>query len=389
MPIIESLLDQDYYKLTMLQCILHQFPHCNTRYKFVCRNSGIIWPNGFIEKFADEIDNLCSLTFKEDELQYIATKPYFKPDFIEFLRMFKLNRKNISFGMKNGELFIETNGSFLQNTNFEIYVLSIVNELYFDMTYPNKEELLKEGQKRLNEKFDFIKEYCHDDFLISDFGTRRRFSKEWHKHVVESFVKYVPNNFCGTSNVLLAKELNITPIGTMAHEIFCVAQQLTRVMDSQKYTLQKWADEYRGNLGVALTDTFGIDVFLKDFDLYFAKLFSGLRHDSGSPYEFAEKVLKHYKDLKIDPLTKSLTFSDSLTVKSAFDIYSRYRGLIKLYFGIGTSISNDVSVNPLNIVFKVVECNGQPVAKISDGKGKTMCENQEYVNYLKSVFKIS
>lgn len=391
MPIVKSLLSQDFYKLTMHQAILHQLPHCITKWKFVCRNEGIVWPKNFVERFREEIQHLCSLKYMKEELEYLSSKSFFKKDYIDYLKNFKLDENILDYGMDDcGQFYCYAESSYLNSSPFEIFILQIVNELFFELTYgKDNTDLWKEGEKRLEEKIRFVRNYCHNDFIFSDFGLRRRLSERWHAWVCAKLQRELPDNFKGTSNVDFARRMNLIPIGTVAHEWTMVAQALVRIEDSQKWALQKWADEYRGDLGIALTDTIGIDSFLRDFDLYFAKLYDGVRHDSGDSYAFGEKVINHYEKLKIDPMTKSITFSDGLTIKSFFDIYSRFRNRIKIYGGIGTSLTNDVGVSPLNIVMKIVSCNNRPVAKISDGKGKTMCENQEYVNYLKSVFKIS
>lgn len=188
---------------------------------------------------------------------------------------------------------------------------------------------------------------------------------------------------------ILPKKLGITPIGTMAHEFLQAFQALdVRLRDSQKAALETWVREYRGDLGVALTDVVGMDAFLRDFDLYFAKLFDGLRHDSGDPYAWGDKAIAHYQTLKIDPKTKSLTFSDGLTIKKAWDLHQYFKTRIKTNFGIGTNLTNDMGLTQLNIVLKLVQCNGQPVAKLSDSPGKVMIENNTYLAYLKQVFDI-
>jgi nicotinate phosphoribosyltransferase len=207
--------------------------------------------------------------------------------------------------------------------------------------------------------------------------------------VVETLHNAEPKIVGGTSNVYLAKQLGMTPIGTMAHEFMQAFQALdVRLRDSQKAALEAWVHEYRGDLGIALTDVVGMDAFLRDFDLYFAKLFDGLRHDSGDPYIWGDKAIAHYEKLKIDPKTKVLTFSDGLNLEKAWELHQYFRGRIKTSFGIGTNLTNDMGITPINIVLKLVECNGQPVAKLSDSPGKTMINNDTYLAYLRQVFEV-
>ena len=194
----------------------------------------------------------------------------------------------------------------------------------------------------------------------------------------------------GTSNVHLAREYDLKPIGTMAHEWLMAHQQLgPRLVDSQQAALDCWVREYRGQLGIALTDCITMDAFLDDFDLYFAKLFDGLRHDSGDPLAWAEKAIAHYRRLGIDPLSKTLVFSDGLDMPKALQLFRALRGKINVSFGIGTNLTCDIpGVEPMNIVLKMTACNGHPVAKISDAPGKTQCRDENFVAYLRHVFNV-
>jgi nicotinate phosphoribosyltransferase len=234
--------------------------------------------------------------------------------------------------------------------------------------------------------------YIHFPFTFSNFGTRRRFSKKVgsmvDRYLSESFKGEGRYIFSGTSNVYNAMVNDIKPIGTMAHEFLQAAQAFSRIEDSQSYALQAWADEYRGDLGIALTDCLGVEFFLKKFDSYFAKLFDGLRHDSGNPFWWTQKVLDKYNELNINPRTKTLVYSDGLDEKKALELWFVYgKEKVKTAFGIGTYLTNDVGFEPLKIVIKMVECNGQPVAKVSDSSGKEMCEDENYVNFVKQTIK--
>ena len=395
-PIIHSLLDTDLYKFTMLQVVLHQFPQTHSVYHFRCRNlDETQYPlTDILDDLNEQLDHLCTLKFKDDELQYLRSFRFIKSDFVDYLELFQLKRRFISAGIdEEGRLDIWVEGPMVQAMMFEIFVLAIVNELYFRRI--RSDAVLEEGERRLQAKLALLKQYQtqhqpdEPPFLVSDFGTRRRYSFEWQKHVIAAFHNNFPNIFRGTSNVLLAKELNITPIGTMAHEFLQAFQALdVRLRDFQKAALETWVQEYRGDLGIALTDVVGMDAFLRDFDLYFAKLFDGLRHDSGDPYEWGDKAYAHYRKLKIDTKTKMLTFSDGLNLEKAWELHQYFKGRFKVSFGIGTNLTNDMGQTPLNIVLKLVECNGQSVAKISDSPGKTMTDNDTFLAYLRQVFQI-
>lgn len=386
--IIESLLDTDLYKFTMMQCVLHQFPGASVEYRFRCRNEGIdLRP--FKADIEKEIDHLCTLQFKEEELEYLRSLRFIKDDFVEFLSLFRLKRKYIEIVDTGSELAVTIKGPWLHTILFEIPVLAIVNETYFRHTAGGIDKT--EGRKRLDAKIRMIEDEPDNHLIsISDFGTRRRFSRQWQKEVLETLKERIPAQFAGTSNVYYAKELKLIPMGTMAHEYLQACQALgPRLRDSQTYAFEMWAKEYRGDLGIALTDVYGIEPFLKDFDMFFCKLFDGVRQDSGDPLLWGERMIEHYKANRCDPRTKTFIFSDSLTFDRLVEIFRRFKGRVKLGFGVGTNLTNDLGPAPLNIVIKMVRANGQPVAKISDTPGKSMCDDLSYLAYLKQVFGMS
>lgn len=393
--IITSLLDTDLYKFTMLQVVLHQFPEAHGEYEFKCRNIPAYPLTELEDDLNHQLDLLCQLHFNQAELGYLRTLRYIKSDYLDYLELFHLQRRFIEvIPEKNGVLNIRIQGPLVQAMFFEIFVLSILNELYFRRF--DTPQVRVEGQRRLDEKIGKLQHFwaterrnADNPLLLSDFGTRRRFSCDWHRHIVQQMHEQVPDIFRGTSNVLLAWQLGITPIGTMAHEFMQAFQALgVRLRDFQKAALESWVQEYRGDLGIALTDVVGMDAFLRDFDLYFAKLFDGLRHDSGDPFVWGEKAIEHYRKLRIDPLTKMLTFSDGLDIDRALALYQYFGGRIRTSFGIGTNLTNDMGVEPLQIVLKLVSCNGQSVAKLSDSPGKTMCSDETFLAYLRQVFGV-
>lgn len=390
--IITSLLDTDLYKFTMMQCVLHHFPAAMVEYKFKCRTNENLAP--YIEEIKSEVQNLCELKLSTEELDYLDRLDYLKSDFIEFLRIFKLNYNFITIRIdQDQQLDITIKGPWLHTILFEVPVLAIINEIYFRNTCTDFKQAYAAGRELLAEKIQVVENYYSKsnidtaDFKFTDFGTRRRFSKQWQDEVVKTCAEKLFNNFKGTSNLYFAKKYNLVPIGTMAHEFLQACQALgPRLVDSQKYALETWTQEYRGRLGIALTDVVGMDAFLNDFDLFFAKLFDGLRHDSGDPIAWGEKAIEHYNKLKIDPMTKFLIFSDGLTINRALEIYTHFYGRAKTSFGIGTSLTNDVGFKPIQIVIKMTRCNNQAVAKISDEPGKTMCQDRSYIDYLRQVF---
>ncbi len=280
-------------------------------------------------------------------------------------------------------------GPWLHTILFEVPVLAIISEVYFKQH--NHFEDVKVGQKRIAKKIAFVRKKApKGHFFFSEFGTRRRYSFAWHEQVIKTLSEELGDYLIGTSNVYFAKQFNIRPNGTMAHEYLQACQALgPRLAYSQKYAFEMWAHEYRGDLGIALSDTYGLDAFLNDFDLYFCKLFDGARQDSGDPMIWGERVIEHYERMRVDPRTKTLVFSDKLDFNRAIELYERFKDRTKPLFGIGTNLTNDLGYEPLEIVIKMIECNGQPVAKVSDSPGKTMCRDLSYLNYLKKVFNIA
>jgi len=392
-PVINSLLDTDLYKFTMWQTMLHRHPQTQAEYSFVCRNQPAYPLPELLDDVNRELDQLCSLSFAPGELAYLGGLRFIKSDFVDFLRIFRFQRSFIAARADGDTLEITVRGPQVHVMAFEIFVLAIVNELYFQRF--DGAAALGEGRLRLQAKIAQLRAFGAEaprrhPFEFFDFGLRRRFSGAWQREVVAMLQHELPQFFKGTSNVLLARDLDLVPIGTMAHEYLQSYQALgVRLRDHQKAALEDWVQEYRGDLGVALTDVIGMDAFLADFDLYFAKLFDGLRHDSGDPVWWGEKALAHYARLRIDAHTKRLVFSDGLDVERAIALYRHFGDRTQLGFGIGTHLSNDVGLVPLNIVMKLTRCNDQPVAKLSDSPGKTLCDDQTFLAYLRQVFKVT
>ena len=394
--IINSLLETDLYKYSMGQAIYHQFPDYITTWTFKCRNTDVMFTKEMVDEIKRQIKMFCELRYTEEELDYLKTIKWLKPSYIDFLRLWRPRYEDFTI-TTNGPcgISIEATGTWLNTSMYEIPTLAIVNEVYFRMKY-NYKDLLIDFENRLDEKINNLISGTYNIGAFSEFGLRRRLSAEAQDMAVKKFAdaqanhKFVDSIFVGTSNVYLAKKYNLLPVGTMAHEwIMCVGQgnHKHNPAYSNYYAMDAWVIEYKTLNGTALTDAITTDCFLKDFDLTFATLFSGVRHDSGDPIEWGEKIIKHYEEMNIDPKTKTLLFSDSLDFKRANDIYNHFKGRAKVAFGIGTYISNDTSVPALNIVMKTTACNNQDVAKISDVDGKGMCKNEDYVAYLKRCIK--
>lgn len=382
-PIIISLLDTDLYKFNMLQVMWHKHTNLNGVYIFKCRNKDVTFTQEMVEEINAQIDHLCTLTFTDEELDYLGSLRFIKPDYVEFLRLWRPLRRYVSCYLVHEEMRIEVEGPLFSVMQFEIYLLEIVNEVYFRMKYDYFELAYGSAQEKLYDKICKLKDNTYT-FKFAEFGCRRRLSREWQDYVLEHLLE--TGKCVGTSNVYLAMKYGCKPIGTYAHEYVQMYQGVEGVQlaHTNKMAMQEWFEEYKGDNGTALTDTLGTDLFLRDFDWLQATCYTGVRHDSGDPIEWGEKLIAHYQKLGIDPKTKTLLFSDSLDFDKAQEIYDYFKDRINVSFGIGTYLTNDTAVDALNIVIKLQYVNGHPVAKLSDNPAKTMCQDEGYINYLRN-----
>jgi len=385
--IIQSLLDNDLYKFTMMQAFHHHFPEAQSKHKFILRSKGVdLVP--YKKQIEEEIEHMCSLNFKPEELDYLSSLGFMKPDYIDFLEDIRLKTRGMCIKEENGQLVLNYEGSLVQKILFEVPIMAIISEVYLK-NLTKYAEAHRVGYEKIKLKIEKLED-AGIPIKFADFGTRRRFSREWHDIVVSLLKNLAPDFFIGTSNVLLAMKHKVKPIGTMAHEWIQAGQALDKVQlkNSQKFMFEIWVKEYRGDLGILLTDTIGMKPFLKDFDKYFAKLYDGCRHDSGDPIKWGRNLINHYDKLGIDPKTKTAVFSDGLNFDKIISLAKEFRHEIQTSFGIGTNLTNDVGVKPLSMVIKLVELNGNPVAKISDEPEKAICPDPEFLNYLKKVYKV-
>lgn len=391
---IQSLLETDFYKISMHQFFFHNYPTIPVKVEWKCRGTEKL---GYLkDRLDDFLDYFCTLRFTKEEIDYLRNFSWFKDDYLNYLLRWYPFREHIRTGIDvDGQLTITAEGPEIDVIHFEIPVLAAVSELYMK-DYVEKqglkiENLEYEGLNNVDMMIDQLKS-CYADgnkFTFADFGLRRRFSRDYQEKVVEKFTKRAPEFFVGTSNILLAKQLGIKPIGTFAHEAYMALQNYPEIPIGavQRKMLDGWAKEYRGDLGIALSDIFGFNAFLRDFDKYYAKLFDGCRHDSGDPIIWGNMLIEHYKKLGIDPTTKVGCWSDSLNAQKCVDIAKTFNGRIKISFGVGTAITNSTPVKPLNMVMKLVEANGKPCVKLSDTLGKTMCHDEGFIEYVKQQYQ--
>ena len=368
-PIVTSLLDTDLYKFNMDQVIFHKHTDLLGEYYFKCRTEGVTFSEEVVEEINAQIDHLCSLRFRKEELDYLRSIRFIKPDYVEFLRLWHPIRDYVTVRREDdGELSVIVHGPLFSAMQFEIYLLEIINETYFRMNY-DYDMLVKSAEEKLDRKIRALNDGTYT-FSFAEFGARRRLSRDWEETAIRRLTTET-NKCVGTSNVYFAWKYNLTPIGTYAHEFVQMYQGIDSIplAYTNHYAMKDWYDEYLGDNGTALTDTITTDLFLLDFNRSRVNNYTGVRHDSGDPYEWGEKIIAHYKKYGVDPKTKLLLFSDSLDFDRAQALYDYFKDRSKVSFGIGTFVSNDTCVRPLNIVIKLQYVNGRPVAKLSDAPG--------------------
>ena len=385
-PIITSILDTDAYKLHMQQAIWHLYPQAKVKLEFYCRNEENLQP--YITRIKQEVAQLALLSLTTDELSYLTSLDVFKSDYLTYLSQYRFNPTEVNIFFENEKLNIIIEGDWHQVMLWEIPLLAIISEVRNQFLYPEKNSSAAETE--LTKKIQLLNDKKFINFKLIEFGTRRRFSKYLQEYVLRTLTASLPDNLVGTSNYWLAKKYNLPPIGTQAHEWFQGHQALShKLEDSQKMALNNWLKEYPEKLGVALTDCITMDAFLRDFNLDLAQAYTGLRQDSGDPFMWGEKAIHHYQKLDIDPLSKMLVFSDRLDITKAIDIFTYFEGRAQTSFGIGTNLTCDLTgVEAMNIVIKLTQCNRQPVAKISDSPGKTICRDTAYLSRLKYAFAV-
>ncbi len=388
-PILTSLLDTDAYKLHMQQAVYHRYRNISVVAEFRCRGDELL--GEYASEIREQIQMMSQLALTNDEFTYLSGLPFFKHDYLNWLKAFRYNPEHVTVSDRNGHLHVRIEGPWRQVIMWEVPLLAVISEVVHRHRSPQVTAQMAVDQLRKN--LASFKEQAADidlsAFRLMDFGTRRRFSGE----VQEAIVSTLKNEFpylVGTSNYDVAHKLQLTPVGTQAHEWFQAHQQISPVLaNSQRAALQAWLDEYPDQLGIALTDCITMDAFLRDFGSNFANAYQGLRHDSGDPFEWGEKAIAHYQALGIDPMTKTLVFSDNLDLDKALHLYRHFHQRVNLVFGIGTRLTCNIpGVKPLNIVIKLVQCNGKPVAKLSDSPGKTICQDKAFVKALRKAFDL-
>ena len=397
--IITSLLDNDLYKFNMGQCLLHQYADANVVWQYKNRDAETRkFSPEMVEEIKEQVKAFCALQFSREELDYLSTScPWLSKDYISFLSIYHPQYDWFDIKLDdNSQLYLTVTGPQFLTTYCETPVMSIISETWFKMelaqdAYRSAEEEL---YRRTDEKLEKLKTGELELGAFSDFGSRRRFSKKTFDEIIRRFSEakseFKNSIFVGTSNVEFAKKYKIRPVGTIAHELIQTIGQGYPERNpaySNKFVMDAWHKEYGTENGTYLTDCIGTDVFLRDFDRVNAKLFDGVRHDSGDPYEWGEKMLRHYEKLGINAHEKTLLFSDSLNFEKAHSIRRAFADKAKVAFGIGTYIVADTNVKYMNQVLKVVEVNGRPVAKLSDVEGKNMCRDPKYIDYLQRAIK--
>lgn len=395
-PIIQSLLDIDFYKFTMGQLVFHRRGDVRVTYGLTNRTKRVRLADHLdLGQLREELDHARTLRFSKTDLHYLrGTNEYgdrmFSEDYLEFLAGLQLPEYDLS--ADDGQLLVRFSGLWREAIYWETIALSIINELYSrsllrGMSRFERDAVVAEGVQRLRAKIRTLRE--HPSIRFSDFGTRRRFSHRWQDYIVGVLAEELPAQFLGTSDTLLAMKHALLPMGTNAHELPMVyaalAEDDVQLRAAQRTVLDNWWDEYGWGLSVALTDTFGTDAFFSDFTPDLAKAWKGVRQDSGDPFIFGEKAIEFYRNIGVDPAEKLIVFSDGLELPTILQLENRFAGRVKTTYGWGTNLTNDLGFDNLSLVVKVVAANGRPTVKLSDNLAKAMGPAEEVERY-KRVF---
>ena len=370
-PNLPSILDNDFYKITMQHAVAKLFPRAKARYRFINRG-GHAFPPGFDKALRQAVDAMAELRLSREEKSYLATTcPYLDPTYLDFLQGYTYDPEEVSIRQEGEQLFISIEGYWYRTILWEVPLMALISELYYPLRSLERDS--DEKVARLGR--DKIEKYRALGVAIAEFGTRRRHSFRVHQLIVEALKQYGSGSFVGTSNVHLARLMQVKPIGTHAHEWFMFHAARYGFKMANTLGLQHWAEVYRGDLGIALSDTYTTEVFMEQFDKMFTKLFDGVRHDSGDPVEFAKSIIAHYQRMGVDPISKTIVFSDALNYEKVSRIADYCKGKIGMSFGIGTNFTNDVGLQPMNMVIKMSETQPEgsqwmPVVKLSDEAGK-------------------
>ncbi len=368
MPLIRSLMEQDLSKFNLCANVLRHHPGTQVRYDFTHREPKASFNPKFYSALQDELEAMAALQATEEELRFLEQAcPYLPPQFLDFLQNYRYDPAQLNMRLEKGELHWRCQGTWETAMMWEVPTLALISELYYIHCAPHwKDKRWKQGvTKRTKDKAKEMKA-C----VLAEFGLRRRRSYDVQDLVLQTLQQHHPR-FVGTSNVHFAHKYNLTPIGTMAHELVMAYSVLESLRHANRFVLRDWAETFQGKVGIALTDTYGSNAFFADFDEYWSRLYDGIRHDSGDPFEFGERTIHHYEAKGIDPASKTLVFSDGLNAALAAKLEAHFRDRMKVVFGIGTNLTNDIPTSdPLNIVIKMTECDGVPVVKLSDVPGK-------------------
>ncbi len=365
--VITSILDNDFYKFTMQHAAIKQFPFAKASYIFINRGQHK-YPKGFAEALRAAVDEMAKLKLTKAEKAFLQkTCPYLDPTYLDFLQGYHYDPSEVEIKQEGDDLEVSFKGYWYRTILWEVPLMSIICELYYKMTNGERDS----AEKVIANTRTKIENYKKLGVTIAEFGTRRRHSYAVHQVVVETLQKYGEGSFIGTSNVHLAMKYGTKPIGTHAHEWFMFHAAKYGFKMANSVGLEHWVDTYRGDLGIALTDTYTSTVFFEQFDKKFAKLFDGVRHDSGDPLDFADQTIAHYQSLNIDPTSKTIIFSDGLNPEKVERIANHCKGKIGMSFGIGTDFTNDVGLEAMNIVIKMTQAlpeggHWTDVVKLSD-----------------------
>ena len=388
LPILSSILDNDFYKITMQQGVIRLFPAAKARYAFINRGKHS-FPDGFAKALREAVNEMATLKLSREEKHFLQVNcPYLDPVYLDFLEGYRYNPEEVHITQNGDQLEVHVEGLWYRTILWEVPLMSLICELFYIL---NDSQRISNNEV-INHTKEKIENYRRLGVTVAEFGTRRRYSYQVHRLVLQALSQYGDGSFIGTSNVHMAMIHKTKPIGTHAHEWFMFHAARYGFKMANATGLEHWVAVYRGDLGIALSDTYTTEVFFKQFDKMFSKLFDGVRHDSGDALLFADKVISHYNSMGIDPRTKTIIFSDGLNYEKVARIADHCRDKIGMSFGIGTNLTNDAGPAAMNIVIKMTEAQPKDgewteVVKLSDEHGK-YTGTERMINLAKTILEI-
>lgn len=380
--IINHFTDNDLYTFSCQYYIMQKYPRAEVEYTFIDRNN-TVYPEGFDKLLKQQVDYMRNVIITDEEIEFMTTRCVWLPVwYFIFLRGYRFNPGEVEISQdEEGHLSIRIVGKWFSTIMWEMPLLSCISEIIHILNGDDEKYDIATERQKVVEKSEKI---FSNGLVLGDMGTRRRFSYEHQKMVLETMAEVYRSKqwegiFTGTSNVYLAMLLDLKPLGTLSHQIISFEENVSGVFECNYSVMKKFSDVYDGNNGIYLYDCFGDELFFKNLSKRMAMMYSGLRVDSGVEEEQTEKIIEKYISLGIDPTTKQVVYSNGLDIDRCIEIHRYCNGRVQDSYGVGTNLMCDIDdVRPSNIVIKLTKCRiteareWHNCIKLSCDKGKIL-----------------